>query len=230
MFLLFLALFALGIVVLEAFKTFRIYQNQKKFCCAHGIDISHLPNPFFSFIKRLVDISVSLIVCLTLLPLLYLVFAPIICLTSKGPAIFRQERIGIFDSRFTCYKFRSMVLNNDETVACPNDKRVTKVGRLIRKTHIDEFPQFFNVLIGDMSLVGPRPYSISAAVRLQQSEHYFERLLIRPGLTGLAQIHSNRTLTHNQTIFFDLTYLEQMSCKKDIYIFFETLKFKDITY
>jgi putative colanic acid biosynthesis UDP-glucose lipid carrier transferase len=178
----------------------------------------------------LVDIGVSLVVCLTLLPLLYLVLAPVICLTSKGPAIFRQKRIGIFDSRFTCYKFRSMVLNNDETTAGPNDKRVTKIGRLIRKTHIDEFPQFFNVLIGDMSLIGPRPYSVSAAVPLQESERYFERLLIRPGLSGLAQINSNRTLKHNQVIFFDVTYLEEMSYKKDIYIFFETLKFKDIAY
>lgn len=227
--LLFVSL-ALASIGFEALMTLKIYQKQKQFCKDFQIDSTQLPSPVFCIVKRLADLLISFLVCITVLPILYLIFAPLIKLTSKGPVIFKQERIGFLNKHFICYKFRSMYLNSDNTVAGPNDKRVTKIGRLMRKTHIDEFPQFINVLLGDMSLVGPRPYTPFAAIKLQKSQRYMERLIIKPGITGLAQINSNRTLEHNQTMFFDLTYLEKMSCKKDLFIVFETLKFKDIAY
>ena len=227
--LLFVSL-ALASFIFEALMTVKIYQKQKQFCKNFKINTSQLPSLTFCIVKRLADVLVSFLVCITVLPILYVVFAPLIKLTSKGPVIFKQERIGFLNKHFICYKFRSMYLNNDNIAAGPNDKRVTKIGRLMRKTHIDEFPQFFNVLIGDMSIVGPRPSTPFAALKLQKSQRYMERLLIKPGITGLAQINSNRTLEHNQIMFFDLTYLEKMSCKKDLFIIFETLKFKDIAY
>ncbi|MBR2299289.1 MAG: sugar transferase [Alphaproteobacteria bacterium] len=226
---LFVAFLAFCVIVREVLCAIKIHQNQKTFCLNHQIDAFYLPSPLFFIIKRLCDICISLAVCLCILPILYIVLAPIIKLGSKGPVIYKQKRIGQFGKLFTCYKFRSMYLNDDETVAGPNDSRVTKIGRLIRKTHIDEFPQFFNVLISDMSLVGPRPYTPYAA-SLISSSRYSERLLVKPGITGLAQINSNRTLEHSRSMFFDLTYLENMSFLKDILLVFETLKFKDVSY
>ncbi len=223
------AVLAFGVVVREVLCAIKIHQNQKTYCLVHQIDASYLPSPLFFFCKRLGDICISLIVCLSLLPILYIVLAPIIKLGSKGPVIYKQKRIGQFNKLFTCYKFRSMYLNNDDSVAGPEDARVTKIGRFIRKTHIDEMPQFFNVLISDMSLVGPRPYTPYVA-SLISSKRYPERLLVKPGITGLAQINSNRTIARSHSMFFDLNYLEHMSFLHDIRLLFETLKFKDVSY
>ena len=228
--LLLFILFAFFAAMREMFITIKIYKNQKNYCVKNNISNAYLPSLWFFIVKRFEDICVSFVFCLVMLPIFYIVLAPIIKLNSKGPVIYKQKRIGLFGKQFTCYKFRSMYLNSNETMEGENDPRVTKVGRIIRKTHIDETPQFFNVLIGDMSLVGPRPYTPFAAFIFQHLKRYPERLLVRPGITGLAQIHSNRTLKSDEVLHFDLTYLENMSFLKDISICLETLKFKDVTY
>lgn len=218
------------IIVYETRRILKIYQNQKLFCLANNIPVSVLKKPVFFIIKRLTDVFVSLIVCITILPVLYLVLAPLIKCTSKGPVIFKQQRIGLFGQYFTCYKFRSMVLNSSDVIAQKDDPRITSVGRIIRKTHIDECMQFVNVLCGKMSLVGPRPFTKASAEKLTPFANYQARYVISPGITGLSQVNSNRTLPPSKTLFFDLEYLNKMSCQTDIKILFETLKFKDISY
>ncbi len=186
-----------------------------------------LPSIFRRFVKRLTDIVLSLVVCLTLLPLLYAVLGGLIKLTSKGPIIFKQKRIGLFGKEFTCYKFRSMYVNDLDIPAFYGDSRITPLGRFIRKTHLDEFPQFFNVLIGDMSLVGPRPTSLSESRYFRIYRDYPYRLLLRPGITGLSQINSGRFLKPLQIIRLDTYYFSHCFWWLDIKIIFQTLKFQD---
>ena len=117
----------------------------------------HFPASLFGTVcKRLFDIIVSLAVLLTVFPLIFLIAAPLIKLTSSGPIFFTQKRLGLYAELFDCYKFRTMYTNPGAEPVRKNDSRVTPVGRFLRKTHLDEFPQFFNVLIGDMSIVGDR--------------------------------------------------------------------------
>lgn len=187
----------------------------------------NLPSLFQRVLKRFTDVVVSFFVCLTILPLLYVVLGTIIKLTSRGPVIFRQKRIGLAGREFVCFKFRSMYLNNQDIPASYNDARITPVGRIIRKTHLDEFPQFFNVLIGDMSLVGPRPATATQDKLLLLYHDYPYRLLLRPGITGLSQINSGRFLRPQQIIRYDVLYISRCSWFLDMKIIFETLKFKD---
>jgi putative colanic acid biosynthesis UDP-glucose lipid carrier transferase len=195
------------------------------------IDVTEikLPSLLAEFVKRLIDIIGSFFVCLTILPVLYLILGAVIKLTSAGPIIFRQNRIGIFGIMFPCYKFRSMYQNSVEKVAVRGDARVTPVGRFIRKTHLDEFPQFYNVLIGDMSLVGPRPTIRFVADGLDQHPQYIYRVLVRPGITGISQING-RPEKQVTMLKFDFEYLKSQSLWNDLKIIFQTLKFKDDSY
>tara|TARA_B100001540_G_C15599369_1_gene547817 strand:- start:111 stop:713 length:603 start_codon:yes stop_codon:yes gene_type:complete len=137
--------------------------------------------------KRIFDFSFSLLGIIFLLPFLFLV-ALLIIIDSKGPIFFKQERIGRNAKPFLMYKFRSMIYNHTDSnfITSSNDKRITRFGRLIRKYKIDELPELFNVLIGDMSLVGPRPDVAGYADKLIDEERIL--LSLRPGITGPASL------------------------------------------
>lgn len=188
----------------------------------------HFPASLFGAIcKRLFDIIVSLAVLLTVFPLIFLIAAPLIKLTSSGPIFFTQKRLGLYAELFDCYKFRTMYTNPGAEPVRKNDSRVTPVGRFLRKTHLDEFPQFFNVLIGDMSIVGPRPFP--AEVYREFSSYYkgFLRLVVRPGITGLAQLNVPRNTNPGQVIKNDLYYIRRLSLYRDFNIICRTLLLRD---
>ena len=188
----------------------------------------HFPASLFGAVcKRLFDIIVSLAVLLTVFPLIFLIAAPLIKLTSSGPIFFTQKRLGLYAELFDCYKFRTMYTNPGAEPVRKNDSRVTPVGRFLRKTHLDEFPQFFNVLIGDMSIVGPRPFP--AEVYRDFSSYYkgFLRLVVRPGITGLAQLNVPRNTNPGQVIKNDLYYIRRLSLYRDFNIICRTLLLRD---
>lgn len=188
----------------------------------------HFPASLFGAVcKRLFDIIVSLAVLLTVFPLIFLIAAPLIKLTSSGPIFFTQKRLGLYAELFDCYKFRTMYTNPGAEPVRKNDSRVTPVGRFLRKTHLDEFPQFFNVLIGDMSIVGPRPFP--AEVYREFSSYYkgFLRLVVRPGITGLAQLNVPRNTNPGQVIKNDLYYIRRLSLYRDFNIICQTLLLRD---
>ena len=177
-------------------------------------------------VKRLMDIILSLIGIIILIPIYLIVFIAI-KVDSKGPAIFKQVRVGKDNKNFKIFKFRTMVVNaekkrelNIENVDIENfvfqsksDNRITKVGAFLRKTSLDELPQLFNVLMGDMSLVGPRP-EIPDVVKFYPPE-YAQRLLVLPGITGLAQISGRGEIELGKTVYFDLTYIKKFSVGYD---------------
>ena len=188
----------------------------------------HFPASLFGAVcKRLFYIIVSLAVLLTVFPLIFLIAAPLIKLTSSGPIFFTQKRLGLYAELFDCYKFRTMYTNPGAEPVRKNDSRVTPVGRFLRKTHLDEFPQFFNVLIGDMSIVGPRPFP--AEVYREFSSYYkgFLRLVVRPGITGLAQLNVPRNTNPGQVIKNDLYYIRRLSLYRDFNIICRTLLLRD---
>ena len=188
----------------------------------------HFPASLFGAVcKRLFDIIVSLAVLLTVFPLIFLIAAPLIKLTSSGPIFFTQKRLGLYAELFDCYKFRTMYTNPGAEPVRKNDSRVTPVGRFLRKTHLDEFPQFFNVLIGDMSIFGPRPFP--AEVYREFSSYYkgFLRLVVRPGITGLAQLNVPRNTNPGQVIKNDLYYIRRLSLYRDFNIICRTLLLRD---
>lgn len=188
----------------------------------------HFPASLFGAVcKRLFDIIVSLAVLLTVFPLIFLIAAPLIKLTSSGPIFFTQKRLGLYAELFDCYKFRTMYTNPGAEPVRKNDSRVIPVGRFLRKTHLDEFPQFFNVLIGDMSIVGPRPFP--AEVYREFSSYYkgFLRLVVRPGITGLAQLNVPRNTNPGQVIKNDLYYIRRLSLYRDFNIICRTLLLRD---
>ena len=192
-------------------------------------------------IKTLFDIVLSTIILILIGPLM-LIVALVIKLTSKGPVLFCQERHGWNNKVFKIYKFRSMKVhqeaNGQVTQAFKNDDRVTAVGRFIRRTSIDELPQLFNVIKGDMSLVGPRPHALSHNDYFQQQiNNYLARHKIKPGITGLAQITGFRGETDtldkmNGRVQQDMTYINNWSFSLDFEILFKTFLSlsSDITY
>lgn len=178
--------------------------------------------------KRLFDIFFSSIVLIFFLPLIFFV-SILIKLTSKGDVFYVQERITIDQKKFKIYKFRTMK-NNAENKTGPifadeNDSRCTKIGHFLRKTSFDEIPQFFNVLIGDMSIVGPRPerpYYVS--IFEKEIPNYNRRHSVKSGITGLAQINGLRGKTSiEMRIFYDLKYIDNMSFFFDLKIIFKTV-------
>ncbi|TGD58659.1 undecaprenyl-phosphate glucose phosphotransferase [Flavobacterium humi] len=184
-----------------------------------------LNEPLLKFVKRLFDILFSLFIILFILSWLIPIIAILIKLESKGPVFFKQGRPGLDENEFYCYKFRSMRINNKtEESVVKNDPRVTKIGTFLRKTSFDEMPQFFNVFIGDMSIVGPRPHlwAHNNEYRSKIKKYNF-RLHIKPGITGLAQvkgfrgeIESDDEMFHR--IKYDLFYIENWSLLLDIKI------------
>ncbi len=188
-----------------------------------------LSQPFNQFIKRTFDIVVSLAVCIILLP-----FIPIIawCIKrqSPGPVFFKQDRTGHNGKTFTCLKFRSMHVNSeaDSLQATKDDPRKFPFGNFIRKTNIDEFPQFFNVLKGDMSIVGPRPHMLAHTEQYGNIiDKYMVRHFSRPGITGYAQVNGCRGETKElwqmeERIQKDVWYIENWTFWLDIKIIFKT--------
>ncbi len=226
--LLLLAIFF--VIIREFFIAYAIEKKCSLYVQKHHLEIS-VPSLFFSLVKRFGDIVLSLAVCLTILPILYVVLGLIIKLTSEGPIIYKQQRKGLFGKSFTCYKFRSMYQNSGmEKVMRKDDARITKIGRFIRRTHLDEFPQFFNVLKGDMSTVGPRPLPEREIKKFAANSECFLRFLLRPGITGTAQVNSSRLLKPDEVLHFDVQYVCELSLIKDIKLIIQTLRFSDIAY
>jgi putative colanic acid biosynthesis UDP-glucose lipid carrier transferase len=180
--------------------------------------------------KRILDVIFSLVVCITILSWLIPVLWLVIILDSKGPLFFKQKRDGINGKQFFCYKLRSMTVNNDadKLSASKNDKRITKVGGFLRKTSLDELPQFFNVLLGDMSIVGPRPHMNAHTKKyVEEVENYLVRNSVKPGITGLAQISGYRGEVVEKSdiknrVRLDIFYIENWSFLLDIKIIVRT--------
>ena len=197
----------------------------------HNLQNITLKPVLYYAIKRLCDICVALAVCVLVLPLFYVIFGILIKMSSKGPIIFRHKRKGLFEREFMCYKFRSMYEGaSAERVLSENDCRITVIGRFLRKTHLDEFPQFFNVLKGDMSLVGPRPLSAKALEKYAISDKVYYRFVQTPGITGPAQINSGRDLSPEQYLQYDACYVSNPSLLGDFQLLLKTLKFADAAY
>ena len=181
--------------------------------------------------KRVLDLLVSIPVTLFILSWLIPLMALLIKLTSRGPVFFKQMRNGRNNKPFVCYKFRSMYINPDADArqAQRNDERITPLGRFIRKTSLDEFPQFINVLIGNMSLAGPRPHMLKHTSQYSQVvENFMVRHFVKPGITGWAQVNGYRgEITEmaqlENRVFLDLYYLENWSIWLDIRILFMTI-------
>jgi len=174
-------------------------------------------------VKRLLDIVLSALAIVLLSPILA-VIAIAVRLSSKRPAIFRQVRAGKNGKPFVFYKFRTMKLGVEPFGPSPKsakDSRLTKIGRFLREYSLDELPQLFNVLKGDMSIVGPRPLYLSQMA--EWSERQKKRLLVKPGLTGLAQISGRAELTHEQKIELDVKYVETASSWLDFKIILATI-------
>ena len=176
------------------------------------------------FLKRAFDIVVSLvaIIILTVIPVL-IVVPIVIRLTSTGPALFKQVRIGKDQKPFTMYKFRTMILeqydeNGNEIMS---EARITKIGRLLRKTSLDELPQLFNILNGTMSIIGPRPMLDYQAPRCEGEE--FLRFKMRPGLTGLAQVKGRNNIVWEERIQYDIEYVKTFTFWQDIMIMIKTV-------
>ena len=189
-----------------------------------------LHDPINKLVKRIFDIVFSLFVIIFILSWLIPILAILIKLESKGPVFFKQGRPGLDENEFHCYKFRSMRVNETtELEAKKHDPRVTKIGRFIRKTSIDETPQFLNVLLGEMSVVGPRPHLWAQNVIYgHKIKKYMIRHYIKPGITGLAQVRGYRGEIETDEdminrIKFDVFYIENWSLLLDIKIIIQTV-------
>ncbi len=195
--------------------------------------IYHIPTvkpkggPIYAFLKRSFDIVVAFF-ALILFAVPMAIIAVAIRIESPGPAIFRQERLGRNGKPFTMYKFRSMCENAEAggpQWAKQQDARVTKVGRILRNTRLDELPQLWNILLGYMSLVGPRPERAYFYDSFETYIHGFKnRLAVKPGLTGLAQINGGYNLLPEEKIVFDMEYIQKRSLWLDIKCIFKTLR------
>ncbi len=182
-------------------------------------------------IKRMFDIVFSFFVCVLILSWLLPLLAVIIKINSRGPVFFKQKRSGLNNEEFWCYKLRSMKMNNDAHTkqATKEDERITPIGRYLRKTSLDELPQFFNVLIGNMSVVGPRPHMLKHTEEYAQLiEKYMLRHLIKPGITGLSQIMGFRGTTDEphkmrKRVKMDIYYIENWSFFLDMRIVIQTI-------
>ena len=176
------------------------------------------------FLIRLLDVVGALVILIGTLPAMAVAVA-IIKLTSPGPVLYRQERVGRGGRLFTLYKFRTMIDDAEKHVgpvwASRDDCRVTPVGRFLRRMRLDELPQLYNILRGDMSLVGPRPerlYFVERHRALQGT-----RLAVKPGLTGLAQIRSFYDLKPNHKVRYDYLYIQNRSLLLNVYILLQTV-------
>lgn len=178
-----------------------------------------------SIFKRLLDIVLALLGIIVLSPL-FIITAIAIKLDSTGPIIFRQKRLGLHGKEFEMYKFRSMCLNaeNGGVYSGKNDIRVTKIGKMIRATSIDELPQFLNILFGDMSIIGPRPPLTYHPWPFEQYTNEQKQMFdVRPGVTGYAQISGRKEVEWTKRIKLNVWYVQNMSFFLDLKIFIITI-------
>ena len=186
---------------------------------------------FNRILKRLLDIVFSSLVILLIFPWLYPIIALLIKMESEGPVIFKQKRSGRENKEFLCFKFRTMTVNKDSDAkqATKSDSRITKIGAFLRKTSLDEFPQFVNVFLGQMSVVGPRPHMLKHTEEYSQIiEKFLFRHFIRPGITGWAQVNGYRGGTEDNSLMqkrieHDAWYIENWSVLLDLRIIFLTV-------
>lgn len=174
---------------------------------------------FYKVVKRIIDFLLSLILLIILSPVM-LIVAIAVRIDSKGPILFKQERSGKNNKIFKMYKFRSMVATNNVHDFKTGDK-LTRVGKFIRKTSLDEIPQLINILKGEMSFIGPRPWIV------EYSEYFTpeqaRRLEVLPGMTGLAQCEGRNGISIFDKINYDIKYVDNISLKMDLYIIFKTI-------
>ena len=200
---------------------------------------SKIKRKFESIVKRTVDIFGGIVGAIALIPLTLIIWIANFISGDRGPLFFSQERIGKDGKKFKMYKFRSMVVGADEILKTyleeneearkefkkykkmKNDPRVTKIGNFIRKTSLDEFPQFINVLKGDMSLVGPRPY----LEREKEDMTYFYKYIVscKPGVTGLWQVSGRSECTFDERMKLDMEYFRKNSLRADLKILGKTV-------
>ena len=174
----------------------------------------------YFFIKRLFDILLSLFgLVLSLIPMIIISIA--IKLESKGPVFFKQVRTGKGGKNFNLYKFRSMTVDND-VLNFKTENKITKVGKFIRKTSLDELPQLFNILKGEMSFIGPRPWIVEYYNNFNAYQK--RRVEVLPGITGLAQATGRNNLNIFEKINYDIEYVDNFSFKMDLKVVFKTIK------
>ena len=187
--------------------------------------------PINRILKRITDIFFATFVIIFILSWLIPIIAVLIKLDSRGPVFFLQKRNKKNGRIFTCIKFRSMIINEEADLipAAENDIRITRIGKFIRRYYLDELPQFFNVLWGDMSVIGPRPHMISENLRYDGLvEHYSFRNKVKPGITGLAQVMGYVGSAGNlqkiqDRVKMDIFYVRHWSLKLDITILYHTI-------
>ena len=182
---------------------------------------------YINFVKRFIDIIIGLLAFPFVL-ILIIIMGPIIYFNDKGPIFYNAERLGLNGKPFKMFKFRSMFVNapdirneDGSTYNGDGDPRVTKVGRFMRKTSLDEIPQFLNVLLGDMSLIGPRPDPLDDMNIY--TEHQKKKLIVRPGITGYNQAYYRNSVEQNEKFEHDVYYAENVSFLLDLKIFFKTI-------
>jgi len=183
----------------------------------------------YDSLKRFLDLAVAFILGVGFSWLILLI-AILVKLTSRGPALYRQERVGHFDRRFTLYKFRTMTVDAEKDGpqwSQKNDNRVTRLGRFLRHTHLDEFPQLWNILKGEMSFIGPRPERPEFVAKLKETIPFFSlRHLVKPGITGWAQVnypYGASVADARRKLAFDLYYIKRRSAFLDLQISLKTL-------
>lgn len=181
----------------------------------------------YDIYSRVLDICLSVIGLIIGIPLV-LIFGIIIKLEDNGPIIYKQERVGKDGKLFEVYKLRSMKMDAEKygaQWAQDNDPRILKVGKFIRKTRIDEIPQLFNILKGDMSIIGPRPERPMFTMQFNaEIDGFIDRLLVKPGLTGWAQVNGGYEMTPEEKLKWDLDYIQSRNIFIDIRIIFRTIK------
>lgn len=190
-----------------------------------------IEDPLNQWIKRVFDIFLSLFVLLFVLSWLTPILAILIKSETKGPVFFRQRRNGLDYKEFYCYKYRSMIVNEDADLyqVRKNDVRITRVGKFLRKTSMDELPQFINVLLGEMSVVGPRPHMVSHThMYAERIDKFMVRHFVKPGITGLAQTSGFRGEVENDhdiinRVKYDIFYIENWSILLDLKIILQTV-------
>lgn len=173
------------------------------------------------FIKRCLDLILSLMALILLMPLILIIYI-LVRIKLGNPAIFKQKRPGKDEKIFTLYKFRTMTDQKDENGnLLPDEKRLTKFGKILRSTSLDELPELINIIKGDMSIVGPRPQLVRDMVFMTETQR--RRHSVRQGLTGLAQINGRNNITWEEKINYDLSYVDNITFCGDIKIVFKTI-------
>jgi putative colanic acid biosysnthesis UDP-glucose lipid carrier transferase len=214
-------------------KWLRMHKNMESIGSMSLINPQQIPldDAGLRLSKRGFDLGFSILIILLVFSWLFPIIAILIKLSSKGSVFFVQKRTGINNMPFNCIKFRSMQLNDesDTLQASKADDRITRIGRFLRKTNIDELPQFFNVLVGQMSVVGPRPHMLSHTEQYSQLiAHYLTRHYVKPGITGWAQINGCRGETHElwqmeKRVEYDMEYIENWNFSWDLSIVLRTV-------